>query len=117
MSPVTDNLPDFKTGTYVVTRTLAATFTNGRAVPNVQTTFNVDATVFPSGAGELLRLEEGERTRESLVVITTGSLRDGGGGYEPDVIAIHGHTYQVANVEDWTDYGFVKAVVVKRERS
>lgn len=117
MSPVADNIADFKSGTYVVTRTMTGGYSNGRSVTGAQTTFNIDAVMLPTNGNEILRLEEGERSKESKVLITEGSLRTVGDGFEADVVAIGAHSYQVSAVEDWTQFGFIKAIVVKRGRA
>jgi hypothetical protein len=96
---------------YTVTRTATGTKVKGRYTEGTPTTFEISAVVQPLGGRELLRLPEGEKTRERLVVFTTTPLFSGD---VPDKLSIGADTWQVENVEDWQAHGgFLKATVVK----
>lgn len=76
-----------------------------------------DATgvVQPAMARELERLPEADRVKSTIAVFTVAPLRvgDEAQGISADGIVWRGDTYTIAAVEDWTQYGFYKALAHK----
>lgn len=95
----------FSTGSYAVTRTTARTIKNGRAVAGTTSTITITASVSPATGMDLNKLPEGRRTSGAIAVFTTTQLRIGGvgDGFEADVVAANGSTWEVAHVETWVD--------------
>ncbi len=89
----------FKTGTYVVTRTAAATPTNGVYGSGAATTLSIDASIQPASGRELRVLAEAQRGEETRVVYTRTELKTRSPGFEPDVITISGESWTVFRVE------------------
>lgn len=100
-------LTGFATGTYTVTRRPAAGHVEGRRAPPVPESLQVKASVQPLSGRELERLPEGLQNREVRVIFTSVELLAGGGddGYEPDLVAIDGSTWQVEKTEAWDQLG------------
>jgi hypothetical protein len=111
-----DVIDNFATGSYVVRRSGAVTWVHGVATPAVGSSFNITALVTPLGGKELMRLPEGDRDKERLVVITKTELRSVGTGGKPDVVEIGSASYEVSSVEAWSMFGFWKATVTRVAR-
>ncbi len=102
---VSSLLASFQTGTYTVTRTPIGTVQHGKEVVGTPTTLFIDATVYPATGMELLRLEEGRRSNETMTVITSTLLYVDGAesANEADIVTIGGTDWEVQNRETWTD--------------
>ncbi len=98
----------FKTGTYDVTRAAPGTYNTGGIVvadpsPSV---VPVDAMIVPLlGGPQLMRLEEGLRSRDAIEVFTAVALQASAPEQCPDVITYNGRQFQVEVVDDWTAAG------------
>jgi hypothetical protein len=108
-------ITSFKTGDYVVTRTVASTYNgNGVLVPGSTSTLTIEACVQPLGGRELRRLPEGLRNKEARQVYTPTELRTAQTGNEPDSIAIGSNSWQVQTCEPWAELGgYFRAIVTK----
>lgn len=105
-------------GTQVtVTRTVAGTYVKGVHQPGESSSFGITASVQPASGRDLLRLEEGQRTRETITVFTPDDLRttDEATGTPADRIEWQGSTYEVQVVENWTPGRFRKALAQRVE--
>lgn len=91
----------FKTGTYVVTRTLASTVAVGRKVAGASSTLNLDMSIQPA-MGAALKVIPSHRSAEDVRVIYCASeLKMLAGAYEADVVAIGGEAFEIFKVEQW----------------
>lgn len=116
MSDMSSVIGSFSTGTYVVTRTTAASTygTDGRLVPASTTTFSAAMCVQPLTKRQLQRLPEGMRTKELRSVWSPVELKTQGSGQDPDVIAIDGFNWQVGEMADWNALGRYWEVFVEK---
>ncbi len=111
MSPVADMsdvLALLGTGTYMVTRPLAPTLTQGRVVPGAaQTPFATSGSMQPLSGRDLQRLPEGDRATEQLWYYTKATLltSDVATGRVADLVNVGGVSYEVQTVEDWSASG------------
>ncbi len=98
-------IASFVTGTYTVTRTATPDTDNrGRALPGVETTFTITASVVPVSGNELLRIPEGRRENDTRALITATLLTVGTGTtYEADTVSIDSIDWEVSHVENWKD--------------
>ena len=98
--------------TYTVTRRAAGAYVNGRHQPGTTSSFTIQAAVMPLSGRDLLRLPEGMRSSELLSVFTPTKLQLAG---QPDTIAIGDGTYEVQEMEDWSELGgFYRFTVAKQ---
>ena len=76
----------------------------GHYVPRPEATFNLQANVQPLQGKELLILPEGERTKDSLKVLTDVQLYEVNEetGSKPDLIFWKGKAYKVHSVKNYT---------------
>lgn len=106
-------------GPVTVTRRAAPTTDgHGRALQGATSTHSITANVQPATGRDLLRLPEGQRTREHIAIWTDGDLRTANehAGTPADVVTWKGRTYEVQLIEPWSDLGgYVKAVAAKVE--
>lgn len=104
---VTDVVADFATETLIVTRASAApTYVHGKLVPATATTFNTAAHVQPSGGRDVLRLPEGQRSREAITVWSVADLAVAvEGGPKGDRFTWNGNTYEVQAIKAWRAAG------------
>lgn len=100
-----------------VTRTSPGSYVKGVHQPGESSTFGIVASVQPASGRDLLRLEEGQRTRETITVFTPDDLRtaDEAAGTPADRIEWQGSLYEVQLVENWTPGRFRKALASKIE--
>lgn len=91
-------------GNVTLQRHAAGTRVNGDWVPGALTSSTLSAAVQPAGPRDLLKLPEGERTEEAIVLFTQQALiaSEVPGQLESDRIVYAGRTYRVRAVEDWT---------------
>lgn len=71
---VADLVASFTTGTYTVTRRVAATYTAGIATPGATSTFTIVAAVVPASGRDLLRLPEGRRSTETKTIYVAAGV-------------------------------------------
>jgi hypothetical protein len=102
---VSSLIASFSTGTYTVTRTTARSLSKGKATAGTASTTTITAAVWPASGNDLRRLPEGRRATESLIVMTATELYVGGQGesYDADTVSIGGESYEVSDVDPWTD--------------
>lgn len=97
---VVQNIPDFRTGVYTVSRPGAGTVSAGVYTPGAATTFTIDAVVQPVGH-DLRVVPEGRRVEDVRRIYTVTLLRSTASG--PDVVTIDGDPYEVFRVDGpWT---------------
>jgi hypothetical protein len=110
-----DAISSFATGTYGVTRPTPGTTTVGVYQEGTPLLFQVTGCMQPLGPRELMRLPEGERSRERLKFFTTTELRVTiAGGPLCDRVTYRGASYEVESVEPWDELaGFFVAVLRK----
>jgi hypothetical protein len=76
---------------------------------------NIKASVQATPGEDLMRLEEGDRTKDTVTIFTTDKLltTDTVNKTQADLVLWNGHKYQVQSVKDWGNY--IDAVAVKVE--
>ena len=84
------------------------TYPNGRGVDGPATQTQITASVQPASGRDLLRLPEGQRTREALLVLSKGEMQ------LRDTFDLNGSTYEVGHVKPWGG-AFYDAVATKEE--
>lgn len=103
------------TGSYVVTRSAAATVDgNGRKTAGATTTFEAVGVMWPAPGRELERLPEGLRDREARMFVTTSKLRTLEAGEADLVDDGEGGTFEVQKNADWKAGRFGAYLVVRR---
>lgn len=112
---VSDIVADFITETATVTRAAATTYdANGRAVAGSSSTFAAGVCVQPVTGKDLLRLEEGFRTRDARAVFSTVELRSAAAGGAPaDLVQLADGTFEVQHVEPWDSGAFWRCIVLR----
>ena len=98
-------IASFATGSYTVTRTARGSVVRGKAESGTQTTVTITGSAWPAKAGDLMRLPEGRRASEALNLMTATELYVGGQGsaYEADKVSVQGESWEVSDVDTWTD--------------
>ena len=90
---------------------------NGTSVPAVQT-LSASGCIHP-GPPEMLQLLPAEERQEEFIAVYTDfalSLGANGGGVmytAPDRILWNGGTWRVVKVQDWSAFGYFRAIAVK----
>jgi hypothetical protein len=84
---------------YVVTRTPAGSYVNGRYTPGTPTTFTIDAVVVPASGREIKALPEGQFAEDTKTLWTSTALVTMSPTTIPDTLVIAGDTYSVAKIE------------------
>lgn len=102
---VSDAIDTLATGTYTVTRSAASTYSGGRKVAGSTSTLTVTGVMVPLTGRQLERLPEGQRSGELRAFYTKTSLQTAGEGVAADVISDDGRTWEVEDVDDWSDSG------------
>ncbi len=122
MRKLTGALRHLATGIYAVTRFAPGSYgtetEDGRYRRGTAHTFRVRASVQPLSGGELLRLPEGERTRERIVVFTARRLKTASqqGESSADQIEYQRNRFEVELVESWNErFGYYRCVAAKIE--
>lgn len=95
----------FATGSYTVTRTARGSITRGKIAAGTTSSLTIRASVTPAQPMDLMRLAEGRRTTDTVMLITATQLYNGGQGtaYEADKVAINGESWEVNIADIWTD--------------
>lgn len=89
---------------------------DGRWDEQGEDTFYIHASVQIAKGDELLRLEEGRRTRSALKIYTTTKLHTANvdNGSQPDILEYKDDEYQVDLVDDWSEEGgYYKVLATK----
>lgn len=81
--------------TLTIDRPGATTYTLGRAADGADTQATIAATVQPATGRDLLRLPEGQRSEETVLVLSLGELR------LRDRFTRGGSTYEIKHVKPW----------------
>lgn len=102
------------TGTYVVTRRVAAAPVGGRRAAPATSTISILASVQPATGLVVSRLPEGKRNREAMTLFTVTELKTAQDGNEPDLIVVDGGIFEVESVERWANAGNFYEVVLTR---
>lgn len=85
-------------GGYIVTRTPAGSYVNGRYTAGSPTTFPIDAVVQPSSGREIKVVAEGQFAEDTKVLWTSTPLVTMSPSDVPDTIVIAGDTYSVSQI-------------------
>lgn len=98
-------MPLIPNATITVTRPGAVTYgADGLPVTTAATTLTMSAAVQPLDSWRLMRMPEGLRAEEWIVVIVDDPLQGPrAGGQDPDLINYAGRTWQVHMVDAWPD--------------
>ena len=102
---------------YLVTRTPAGTYVNGRYTAGTPVTFTIDAVVRPSSGREIKVLAEGQFAEDTKILWTASALVTMSPGNVPDTIVIAGDTYSVATISgpwNMSDVTFYKVGVARQ---
>lgn len=91
--------------TLTVTRTASGSYVGGDFTPGTTSTLTLTANVQPIKGLELLNFPEGQRTRGILRVYTDVALQtaDEATGQAADTFTYNGHTWQVQQVQDYSN--------------
>lgn len=120
-----DTITRFSTATadgtpagYVVTRTPAGTYINGRYTPGTPTTFTIDAVVEPGSGREIKVLAEGQFAEDTKFLWTSTSLVTMSPTTVPDTVVIATESYSVSSISGpWNISGVaIYKVSVARQR-
>lgn len=116
---LSDVIFQLQSGTYTVTRSAPGVIgSDGRLVPGSQSTFSILASVQPMTGRDLLRLPEGQRTKENLKIWSQTQLFTSGAGQDPDTVAVDDADFQVQMCRRWGpngNYWYAEASKVGRE--
>lgn len=97
---LSDTITNFKTGTYVVTRTTVSSFDgNGKKVGGTVSTHSIDGSLQPATGRELRALPESRRGDEIRVLYTIAEIKGPSATFEPDMIEIDDDDWEVIKVE------------------
>lgn len=113
---LSDVIVDLADQTITITRFGAGAFVNGIAQAPSSSTFTCAASVQPANGRDLLRLEEGFRTRDVRALFVTTELRaaDVAAGTAADQVELaDGTVFEVQHVEPWAMGAFWRAVVLR----
>ncbi len=107
------------TGTYTRRRYSARSIDAATGYPTTASTTDTEfqANVQPLTGEALMRLEEGQRARKPVLVMTTAELRtmDASTNTQPDVVVIGGVEHEVISVEQFTVFlPHFEAVAIRR---
>ena len=104
---------------YVVTRSAAGHYSEGRWEAGTTSTLSVDGVLEPmTNPAEILRLEDARHVKAAFKFYTLTELRivSPDESTQPDVMTISGDEYEVEGVSDWSEHGGgYKVIVVRRE--
>ncbi len=115
-------LRHLNSATYTVTRfspgSYGADAEDGRYRFGATHTFRVRASIQPLTGEELLRLPEGERTRERIVVFTARRLKTAtqAEAASADRVEYQGNQFEVESVESWNErFSYFRCIAAKIE--
>ena len=110
--------PDLGFTAFTVQR-ITYTRQNGTSVPSVRT-LDASGCIHP-GAPEMIRLPPEEERHEEFIAVYTGFAlsageNDGGETWTaPDRILWNGETWRVAEVRNWSAFGYVQALAMRMQ--
>jgi hypothetical protein len=115
---LSDAVAMLASGSYTVTRPVAASLVDGWAVPGLSAvqTFAIVASVQPASGRDVERLPEGLRDRETMALFTATELRVAvpASGLPGDRLEVDGFTFEVHAHERWAALGnFHRYVILK----
>lgn len=113
---LTGVIDTFKTGTFAVTRTVAATYdTNGRVVAGSTSVVNVDASIRPLSGRDLRVLPEGHHASNLRILYSKVDIFTRTPANDPDVVLVDGENWEVLTVETYGffDGGHIKATIAR----
>jgi hypothetical protein len=101
-------------------RSAAGAYSGGRWVNGAQSSVVITACVQPASMKELMSLEEGDRTKESIGIWSTSEIRTANEatGLKADRVSFNGLYWQVRNVENYgitPDLHHYHAVAVREQ--
>lgn len=105
----------------IVRRNGAGSYVAGDWVPSTnETTTTFSANVQQAEGRDIQKLPEGERTREAIVVYLPRQagpfqVSERSSGLDRDRLVWRGVTFELARVEDWSSYGYWRALAVRVE--
>lgn len=112
-SDTIERLGDFQT--YAVTRYKSRGTDDGEAEQlRVESTLTITAAIQPASGRDLLRLDEGFRLSEVVVLWTTTLLRVLSGDKPPDTLVYEEETYQVEACDRWREAGNYYEALARR---
>lgn len=116
MSDMSDTIERLGDGaTYTVTRYKARGTTDGEADKlRIETTLTITAAIQPASGRDLLRLEEGLRLSEVIVIWASTALRVLDGPKPPDTLVYQDETYQLEAIERWQEAGNFYEALARR---
>lgn len=103
----------FVTGTYTVTRTAAGSYSGGLYTPGAESSFTIDAGIFPLTGRELANLPQGQHGTEVRQLFTLTELKTRTPSTEPDTIDISGETWEVLSVSQYPS--FYRALIARTD--
>jgi hypothetical protein len=107
----------FKTDDITVKRFSKGKLVKGVFKEGAKTESTIIGAVVPISGQELLRLSEGQRTREGIKVYTDEPLFTAEDGKSPDIICLRGKEYQVQDVKSWlySDLPYYRSLAIRIE--
>lgn len=96
---------------FEVIRSKGFDFVKGRPVSKGESSFSIKGNIQPLTGNEILRLDEGDRTRDMFNLWTKSTLE------KHDVVCFSGRKYQVEMVENWQNHQKCRIVKVDVEVS
>jgi hypothetical protein len=103
---VSSLIASFATATsYTVTRTARGSVARGKTSAGTTSSVTIVGSIWPASGNDMQRLPENRRATSALNLVTTTELYVGGQGeaYEADKVTVDGETYEVTDVDNWTD--------------
>jgi hypothetical protein len=100
-----DAIDVFKTGDYIVRRTVEGSYTKGIYTPGGVAEFPVAASAQPTAGRDLQVLREAQHGEEIKVLFTRTELRTREPGQEPDRVVIKGEEWEVKSAVEWDAFG------------
>lgn len=88
--------------TYPVERFSGGSYVQGVYAPTGESTFNITAIVIPAGGEQLLKLPEGERTKETFLLLSTTELKAGVDAGAADRVTLPRGVFEVKTIDDFT---------------
>lgn len=109
----------FKTESITVTRYKKGAYHKGRFRQGASVQLKIPAVVIPIKGQELLKLPEGQRTKEGIKVYTKDPLKtaDDTEKTSADILCLRGKDYEVQDVQQWhsVDLPHYRSLAVKIE--
>ncbi len=107
----------FSTGSYLVQHQPVGSYVKGKFVANPNPEqFYIIASIQPATPQDLLRLPEGQRTKDSITIWTETVLQepDAISGAQGDTVYFGNRQYQVERIFQWADSGGYNKVLAQK---